>query len=174
MTRALPPLLLALLAACFTSVEEEAARDLGPEVGDPGPTHRPGQPCLVCHGPTYSPGEEVFALAGTIYRRATDTQGLFAADVQMTDADDRRFTVLTNEAGNFMVRFDEDVSEPTDDDEGRLLLPFQPTFPVHVEVRDGVREKEMRNVIAREGSCAHCHTDPVNATSNGRVFVEDP
>lgn len=159
---------LLLLAGCWPSLEEEAARDLGPEVGEEGPTHRPGQPCLVCHGEDYSPGEKVFVLAGTVYERATDPRGLFGAEVRMTDAEDRGFSVLTNQAGNFMVSAS---GESEDEGEGYLRIPFRPTFPVRVEVHRGANVKVMRNVIGREGSCAACHVDPPGATSNGKVFV---
>ena len=168
MRAAAPLAALALLAGCWPSVEEEAARDLGPEVGEEGPTHRPGQPCLACHGERYSPGEAVFVLAGTVYERATDPRGLYGAEVRMTDAEDRTFTVLTNQAGNFMVAAgDDDEGEG----EGYLRVPFRPTFPIRVDVRRGATEKVMRNVIGREGSCAACHTDPPGATSAGKVFV---
>ncbi len=160
--------ILLALPGCWPSLEEEAARDLGPEVGDEGPTHRPGQPCLACHGERYAPGEEIFVLAGTVYERPTDTLGLRGAEVIMTDADDRRFTVLTNQTGNFMVSVDDEQEEA---EEGWLVIPFEPTFPVRVSVRRGATETLMRNVIGREGSCAACHTDPPGATSNGKVFV---
>ncbi|HTM20572.1 MAG TPA: hypothetical protein VL172_08700 [Kofleriaceae bacterium] len=165
---------LLLLAGCPASLEEEAEHALGPEVGDEGPTHRPGQPCLVCHSAQHDPGEEEFVLAGTVYERAADTSGMADIEVRMTDADGRAFSALSNQAGNFMVRVDTDVADPTQDDDGRVRIPFAPTFPVTVEVRRGALTKEMRNIIGREGSCAACHTDPADARSNGRVFLVDP
>ena len=70
------------LAACVDETHEEQVAALGGEAGgvSPGPLHRPGQPCLVCHGEA-GPSSHTFVIAGTVY--ATQGQSAPAADVQV-------------------------------------------------------------------------------------------
>jgi hypothetical protein len=165
---------LSLAVACGPSLEDEEAEALGPEVGDPGPTHRPGQPCLVCHSERDSRGGVKFVVAGTIYELIDDPRGFAGAEVEITDAAGEVLVVHSNEAGNFMVSVDPGVAEPEEGEDGDLAVPAAPLFPLRVTVRSGAREQVMRNVIGREGSCAHCHTNPAGARSNGRVFLVTP
>ena len=151
-----------LLGGCIgTSPEEQRRAELEEAVHDDEgePEHRPGQPCLACHGEDYHPGEEVFVLAGTIYLNASDpdNRGLEAAEVHMTDSEGFEFTALTNRAGNFMVQVDGDVSAPTQRKRGQLKIPSKPVFPVSVEVLVGGQEQVMESLIWREGSCSACH-----------------
>jgi len=162
------------LAACIgTTPQEEAEQALGDDSAEEGPTHRPGQPCLVCHGEDHSPGGEVFVLAGTVYRRADDVDGLEGAEVEVTEDDGDVFTVRTNRVGTFLVS----VGEVDEDerDEGWIGLSSAPDYPLRVVVRAaGGLEETMRNVIHREGSCAICHDRAgPGATSAGKVFVEE-
>lgn len=167
-------LLLATCApACIGTTPEEAAEQAqGDDPAEEGPTHRPGQPCLVCHGEDHSPGGEVFVLAGTVYRRAGDEDGLEGAEVEITQADGEVFTARTNRVGTFLVS----VGEVDDDEraQGWLGLARPPEFPLRVVVRAGGTEATMRNVIHREGSCAACHDRAgPGAASAGKVFVEE-
>lgn len=161
--------LVLLLAGCPESLDELDAEALGPEVGDVGPQHRPGQPCLVCHR-----GD--FVVAGTVYENAASTIGEVAVEVTMTDADDRLLLAYTNAAGNFMFSVDESLSEPDIDmEDGWTTLDFQPRFPLEAVLVRGAgagQEREMRNKIYREGSCAACHTDPAGPTSDGRILLD--
>lgn len=175
-------LLVALAASCLAeSPEEQAADELPPDPtaggrddddDDGSPTHRPGQPCLVCHSERYDEGEELFVLAGTVYRRASDTLGLGGAEVLVEDAAGHAFTARTNAAGNFMVSVHHGTA-PEQRGEGEFRIPWPLDFPLHVAVRYGGVEKRMRNVIHREGSCAACHQAEKGAASAGRVFVEE-
>lgn len=172
--RALPAALLAgaaFAAGCLgTTPEEELADSAGPDEGEEGPTHRPGQPCLACHGEDYTPGGQVFFLAGTVYLRAGDARGLQGAEVEVTDDDGAVFTARTNRTGNFMVS----VGGDDEEEAGWVRLDRPPRFPLHVLVRGGASEKRMRNVIHREGSCAICHDRAgPGAASAGVVYVED-
>lgn len=164
---------LALFAACIgTTPEEELEADQGDDPAEEGPTHRPGQRCLACHGADHSPGGEVFVVAGTVYRRADDAGGLAGAEVEVTDDRGDVFTVESNRAGNFMVSIGE-VDEDRQG-EGWLGLSSAPEFPLHVKVRYAGAEQSMRNVIHREGSCAACHDrGGKGAASNGKVFMEE-
>ena len=57
------------LVGCFVDpVHDEQVAALGPEPAgeSPGPLHRPGQPCLVCHG-GLGPAHQSFSVAGTVF-----------------------------------------------------------------------------------------------------------
>src|SRR5256885_548947 len=97
--------LCVLLAAapCQDPTVESAIAALGPEDRgvSPGPLHRPGQPCVLCHGDGGT--ARTFVVAGTIYRdkgRPTVAPG---AKVLFLDADGHGFTAEANCAGNFYV-----------------------------------------------------------------------
>lgn len=162
--------LVAALAGCIgTTPEEELEAEQGDDPTENGPFHRSGQRCLACHGADHTPGGEVFILAGTVYRQAGDADGLPGAEVEVTDDRGAVITVTSNRVGNFMVS----VGEGGRQDEGWLGVARAPEFPVHVVVRYGDDEQDMRNVIQREGSCAACHDRAgKGAASNGPVFVE--
>lgn len=173
--RALCVTLAVHLGACIgSSPEQQAEADLGPEQPgvDHGPRHRPGQPCLTCHGADHTPGEEVFVIAGTILGRADDARGLEGARVEFEDDAGRTFTARTNRAGNFYVRVDSGLSEPRLRGDGELKIPWRPEFPLRVTVREGDREQTMRGLIWREGSCAACHGGPPSTHSNGPIYLE--
>ncbi len=163
--------LVAALAGCIgTTPQEELEAEQGDDAADEGPTHRPGQRCLACHGADYTPGGQVFVVAGTVYRRAGDDAGLAGAEVELTDDRGDIISVTTNRVGNFMVS----VGEAGRRDEGWLGVASQPVFPLAVVVRQGGAEQTMRNVIHREGSCAACHDRAgKSAASNGKVYLEE-
>jgi hypothetical protein len=164
-------IVLGLVAGCIgTTPQEELADQQGDDPYEDGPTHRPGQRCLACHGADYTPGDQVFVLAGTVFRRADDQDGLPDAEVEVTDDRGDVFSVRSNRTGNFMVS----VGDEGRRGEGWIGLARAPTFPLQVVVRYAGVEQTMRNVIHREGSCAACHDrGGKGAASNGKVFVEE-
>ena len=165
-------LALALLVGCIgTTPQEELAAAQGDDPNPPeGPTHRPGQLCLACHGEDYDPGGQVFVLAGTVYRRAGDPLGLAGAEVEVTDDRGEVIHITTNRAGNFMVSVGGGGRPGT----GWLGVARAPEFPLQVTVRAGDAEQTMRNVVHREGACAACHDRAgKGAASNGAVYVEE-
>jgi hypothetical protein len=119
-------LLLGIALACGDPTHDDAVAALGPEAPgvQPGPTHRPGQPCLTCHGGS-GPGNATFSVGGTVFEteRLPLPDGgappvsapLVGATVQLsdsselTDASDAStsstatFTTTTNGVGNFFV-----------------------------------------------------------------------
>lgn len=175
-TRPAPTLLrfsvvaLLALAGCGNPVPDARIALLGPE--DPAvpesDIHRPGQPCLLCHGP-YKGAEPELAVAGTIYGYAFDTSDFKAEPVPVKDviieiSDSFGNTpdapVKTNCAGNFFI---------TKED-------WNPSFPLRVAIRypvpgdeDGERVS-MGTRISRDGSCSACHTGAPNQGSPGWVF----
>lgn len=148
--QALLPLALALatLVSCMNPVHSDAVDVLGGEASGVrrGPTHRPGQPCLTCHGGE-GPGEPDFELAGTVYEMNAQggpdtTRGAPGVTVAFTDAVGKTHTTETNSVGNFYVK------------EGR----YAPTYPVYVTLaRGGRTASTMKTRIGRRGSCADCH-----------------
>jgi len=131
---------------------------LGPEIrGVPrGPFHRPGQPCLVCHG------EDGFArprlsVAGTVYRDPTETLPVADAEVILVDSARARFTATTNCVGNFYITPRE----------------FTPVLPLWATVRLDTFSIDMESPVHRDGDCTTCHTDPLTRTGAGHVFLTD-
>jgi len=137
---------------------EIAALGPDPSGEEGGPTHRAGQPCLVCHGSAGPNGPEL-SVAGTIYRSKVDTQALRGAAVSLTDAQGATRQIDTNRTGNFLVR----------------ARDWQPVYPMRVSVSYGGVNVDMKTHVGREGSCATCHSDPEGPASAGHVYlVADP
>lgn len=152
----------ALLSACTSDpVREDALDALGPEKPgvEPGPLHRPNQPCILCHGGT-GPGNAVFSLAGTVYAEQNSLQPLPNALVRFVDSNKRHYEVATNCAGNFFV--DENA--------------FSPTFPIWMAIQFGNVGGQplvipMSTPSFRGRSCADCHRDPPSENSVGHVYL---
>jgi hypothetical protein len=143
-------------AACQDPVREQAIAALGPETAEvgPGPLHRPGQPCLLCHDSTGGRRPD-FSVAGTVYALADGDTPLNQIEVRMIDADRRPFTALTNCAGNFYV----------------APVEYSPHYPLWVTLAAEGQTIDMESPVYRDGSCATCHTDPKSPSSAGRVFL---
>jgi hypothetical protein len=145
--RSLPSLVLVALGAlastsCFDPVHSDEIDALGPEVNGvgPGPTHRPGQPCRVCHG-DQGPASPEFSIAGTVYAKRGKPEPIAAVNVVLTDANGVTKTVASNSVGNFYIP----------------ISTWSPTFPVSVELQSGTVAKPMVTPIGRNGGCAFCH-----------------
>jgi cytochrome c553 len=153
-------LLLALASApvaCVDATHDAAVSKLGGETpGVPqGPLHRPGQPCVTCHGGE-GPGESEFSVAGTVYLFAYDpVVPAPAVTVVIQDINGVAVTIPTNEAGTFYIS----------------AKDWQPTFPLKTEIRFGKIKKQMQTNIGRTGSCGDCHQMDATPTSAGKVYV---
>jgi hypothetical protein len=163
-------LTLALLAiGCGDPVTDDQVAALPDEV--PGVAlsefHRPGQPCLLCHGP-YGGKSPEMSIAGTIF--ATPQQGkkpptpVGGVIVTITDAFGDVKTKKTNCIGNFYFTADE----------------WQPGFPLAAKIEypdvgggKGTTPAYMSTRIGREGSCAGCHRGPRAEDTPGSVFCVD-
>lgn len=168
-----------LLPACILeSPQEQDPRVQEGEGGDE--FHRPGQPCLLCHGPGHfpqSPGEEDFELAGTVYQFVDSAarSGLEGITVTVEDASGETYEGLTNRAGNFMFELDDDLQEPRQKSKGVLKIPRALRYPLSVSIQQGsMAPVEMKTKIWRNGSCAHCHGERPGAESVGRVALTPP
>ena len=135
--------LAAIAAGCrYDPVPEHIIDALGPEKGTPSATHRPGQPCLVCHS-AYEGASPAFAVAGTLFTKNMDGTLGPAPEVGVTiyDSAGKLRKACSNTAGNFFVKTDDwaDI-----------------TFPLGAQAG----ERGMSSLIGRDGSCASCHLRP--------------
>jgi hypothetical protein len=159
-------LLMMWVAACLSAascgldpVHDAQVRALGPESDsvEPGPYHRPGQPCVVCHGGE-GPAEATFVLAGTVFSGPNTAVGVGGVEVIMVDSlgtSPPSGSVVTNCVGNFYV------SRET----------WDPAFPIRAAVVSGAAGAEMVSHIGRAASCAQCHTSPPGQQSPGYVYI---
>ncbi|HEY4014573.1 MAG TPA: hypothetical protein VGM06_14625 [Polyangiaceae bacterium] len=146
-------------AGCVNNpVHDDEVAALGPEdpAFPPGPDHRAGQPCLVCHGP-FGPAQVQFAVGGTVYQAAGQSAPALGAVVGVEDVSGAKFDATTNEVGNFYV----------------LLRDENPKYPIKTSVTsaDGSIVQTMQTYVARNGSCASCHESTPSATSPGPVVL---
>ncbi len=147
--------MLLVIASCAGDpVQDQAVNDLGGEAPgvDPGPLHRAGQPCIVCHqadGPA-----RAFTIGGTIARSQDDHAGMEGITIELLDSAGARRSVTSNAAGNFFVLADD----------------WTPLWPIATRVVAGNgKDKRMQTPIFREGSCAKCHGMDRGTRSAGPV-----
>ncbi len=139
-------------ASCTDPVRDAAVAELGPEDPNvpPGPDHRPGQPCLLCHSENGVASDSPMAVAGTVYTDKDGKKGL--ADVEVSFVDARNGgpieKIVTSDSGNFFVPVAK-WSPPG------LSYPFRVAI-----VKDGKVLQAMASTVNREGSCNYCHRPP--------------
>lgn len=156
--------MVSFFAACTTNPVPDAAIDaLGDEVGDPGPDHRPGQPCVLCHSKGGPASDDPFAVGGTVFHDPKSAQGVAGVNILFVDSNGAapKNDVVTSQSGNFFVR--------TSD--------WDPSFPLFVNIynpADGTK-RVMNSHIGREPSCANCHRDAFDKAqalySVGHVYM---
>jgi hypothetical protein len=146
---------LLCVSACDPVIDQKIAALPGEQPGvRPGPRHRAGQPCLLCHdGELGDPRE--FSVAGTVYERQGTTIAAGGATVSLTDSNGNGYDAVTNDVGNFYIS----------------PFEFKPVYPLQVDVHYRGERATMRSVIGRDGACATCHADPASAASPGHVYV---
>ena len=156
-------LLVALAAGCGNRAVGARIEALGEE--DPnvrrGEFHRPGQPCLLCHG-EYERNEPIMTVAGTVYAFPTsdDPLPVEGVTVKLTDAFGETFEKNTNCVGNFFITKEE----------------WRAAFPLRAELEypvpgslESTRRVVMSTRINRDGSCAGCHVGARDQDSPGWV-----
>ncbi len=131
-------------SSCGDPVHANAVTALGPEAAGvrEGPTHRPGQPCTVCHSGS-GPGSPVWSIAGTVYDAPGSSTPAEGATVKILDSAGKSIELITNGVGNFYVE----------------QAQFAPVFPltgVSVEA-PGREQKFMSSLVNGTGGCAECH-----------------
>jgi hypothetical protein len=147
-------LLLLAVAACGDPVRDNQVAALGDEAPgvEPGPLHRPGQPCVACH--SNGEAEVDFSLAGTVFQRPTDDAPLAGATIRVIDSSGLQTSTVSNCVGNFFFKSSD----------------FAPRWPVWVKLELGETTVEMSSAISREGSCAACHAQPASPSSPGQLY----
>lgn len=148
--------LASISAACGDPVYDARIEALGPEDPDvePGPLHRPAQPCVACHDGSDADVER-FSVAGTVYAyRGSDTP---APDVkvELIDARGKKRIAKTNCAGNFYLTIEQ----------------FDPTYPIWTSLVVGDYRIDMQSRIGRDGSCASCHAADVSESRTDPVYL---
>ncbi len=150
-------------SGCYDANHDMQVAALGGEAPgvSPGPTHRPGQPCNVCHGGA-GPASLQFSMAGTVYTYIYDTsQPASGAQVTIQDATGALWHTTTNSVGNFFI----------------LSSSWSPVYPITVPSildSNGNPTKlppSMTTLDNREGSCATCHGVTTGPTSVGPVYI---
>jgi hypothetical protein len=157
--------MLAATAACQDAVHDQEVAALGPEAPgvSPGPDHRPGQPCTVCHG-GQGPAKVQFTLAGTVFMDWNGSSPAVGAELQFEDANGSTYHVQTNNAGNFYLQSGD----------------WQPTFPLSVPLLSYSSSGGMATTQSmttndnRDTSCASCHMLNPSSTSPGPIYVNAP
>jgi hypothetical protein len=155
----LVPAVLAMgasVASCADATHDEQVQALGGEASGvaAGPEHRPGQPCLVCHGGE-GPASSSFSVAGTVYALFKESAPAVGAKVQIEDITGAVFLSPTNAAGNFYVSASQ----------------WQPAYPIQMQVSLMAASNQMLTHVGREGSCATCHQATPGPASPGPVYV---
>jgi hypothetical protein len=169
-------------ASCVDPVHQSEVNALGPEAAgvSPGPTHRPGQPCLTCHGGS-GPGDPTFVTAGTVYLNSytagtTSYAPLVGGDVHLVDARGLTYDATTNAAGNFYVTTDDwSPTFPLGNTPVDSGIAAQPLDISVAATMGGTDTTPMTTAIERGGvyaSCAYCHFDPPGPTSPGHVYQQ--
>jgi hypothetical protein len=165
-------LLAPALAGCPNPVIDAQIEALGPEDPNvpPSDIHRPGQPCLLCHGP-YKGASPEMSVAGTIYAYPFDLGyedgnpiPAVGIEVEISDSLDSSPTLppITNCAGNFYV----------------TKADWSPAFPLRTSIRYEFAPGDTDRVpmdtrISRDGSCAGCHEGEPNQGSPGWVYCAE-
>jgi len=141
---------------CVDATHDEQVGALGPEdpAVPPGPLHRPGQPCLACHGGS-GPASQQFSVGGTVYAVQGQSAPAVGATVQIEDVTGSVGNAQSNPAGNFYITVHEWI----------------PTYPTLPQVTLGSVSQQMTTHVGRDGSCADCHQDPAGPNSTGHIYV---
>ena len=155
-------LVLGLDACGGDPVHDKLVASLGPETTSPGPTHRPGEPCLACHDGT-GPASTKLAMGGTIYLQQGKPDPLAGAEVDLLDlAGNVVCTTTTNSAGNFYWAANAcAVPMPA-----KAKISRMTSDPMAPDVA------EMVTRIGRQTSCATCHQgDMLGPTNVEKIYL---
>ena len=157
------------IAGCGNPVTDDKIAALGPEAAgvEKSEYHRPGQPCILCHGP-YGGAKPEMSVAGTVFgipaRKNKPSVGVEDVVVTITDSFGDVKTKKTNCVGNFFITADE----------------WQPGFPLAAKIEyptpgggKSTTAAYMSTRIGRDGSCAGCHEGPRSTESPGGVYCVD-
>jgi hypothetical protein len=145
------------VTSCLDPVHVDDVAALGPEPGGPpGPTHRPGQPCLTCHGGR-GPADLELSIGGTVYQVRGGNVGAPGITVVINDGTTAERRTTTNDVGNFYFkREDWDVA-----------------FPLDIYIVADNAQRNMTTRVGRDGSCATCHRNPGDTSHMPGIYVRE-
>ncbi|MCY1021396.1 hypothetical protein [Pyxidicoccus sp. MSG2] len=118
------------------------------------PLMHPGGDCIQCH--TERGEGPRFVVAGTVHataHEANDCAGVEGAQVVITDAQQKSYTLQTNASGNFFLR--------AGDAQGF-------TFPYTARINVAGVQRAM-STPQNTGACASCHTTTGTNEAPGRI-----
>lgn len=153
------------LVGCSNPLIDDKVALLGPEAAGVAASewHRPGQPCLLCHGP-YGGASPEMSVAGTVFatpeKKGKTPVGVEKVIVTITDSFGDVLEKKTNCIGNFFITTEE----------------WKPGFPLAAKIEypdpkdDGTTPVYMATRIGRDGSCAGCHEGRASETSPGSIY----
>lgn len=146
-------------ASCTDPVKDRAIDRLGEETAaGPGPLHRPGQPCVLCHSDGGPASGKKLVIGGTVFATSSpQSKGAKDVRVLFIDAASAQRETSTNEVGNFFI---------TESEWPDL------TFPFKVGLVADNKAVPMMTTVNREGSCNFCHKP--NEGSPLAIAGEDP
>lgn len=154
-------------------VHDAKLTELGPERPELYPPesalHRPGEPCLTCHGQK-GPADSQFYMGGTIYwSRKKDGPPAGNVYVRIVDANNTNWCAVTNCNGNFWFAPRQDRRP--------IAYPVLTSIELTVEPEKNEATKALRRMsshIGREGSCAACHIRNLrDYASPGHIVLYD-
>lgn len=167
--------LLPVLAGCGNPAIDTITATLGDEDPNvrPNKNHRPGQPCLACHGPYYGASPRM-SVAGTVFASPSAVDPIPVPNVQIrlfdTNGTAELLQIFSECSGNFYVNYS--------DEKGQALF-----FPLAVRIECPEPEDtsasapkpihlSMQSRVSREGSCNACHRGNRDQGSPGWVICD--
>jgi len=115
----------------------------------------PGRSCIGCHAEHNGPK---YIVAGTVFAEIderNDCTGFGGITIEVTDANGKPYTMVSNSVGNFYLPESEAVGF---------------AFPFKAKAIRGEREFAMEDA-QDTGDCASCHTATGENDANGRIIV---
>lgn len=138
-------------SGCTDPVRDQQIAALGDDTEPPGPDHRAGQPCLLCHSDGGPASSKAFAIAGTVWASASPgAKGKEGIVVQFIDARGGAPAqpAETGPSGNFYVPIA---------DWPNIAFPIRTALYRSDSDIDSAPITKMNSLINREGSCNFCH-----------------
>ena len=110
---------LTTMLGCGNPVVDIRVDQLGDENPnvEPGPYHRPGQPCVLCHS-TYEGVSPEMSVGGTIFATPSKDTPVSGVKVTLIDSQGDSRTLVSNCIGNFYIEKEK----------------WDPLFPLHAEI----------------------------------------
>jgi len=121
------------------------------------PLMNPGRSCVKCHAETNDEGHAPFyKFAGTVMQalhESDDCHGAPQMTIELTDANDTKWVMVGNSAGNFWL-----------DPAAEVVLPYT------ARIIDEHGNERVKQMPVSDGDCASCHTQEGANGAPGRLL----